>query len=287
MGRSFPVPNVSEPHACADSKRTELDGLILFDRYAFLIEGKAGTFAAAGRRGAQASIARSLQDLVADPTQQAIRAWEYIRKTNRPTFDTPDGKQVIVDKTCTKDICPITLTLDSLDVFTPDLHRLRAAGILQQGDLPWAVCLTDLWAISELISSPSEFTHFLRWRFAVHSAEGLSAGSDELNWFAIYLKEGPEFVRAPVGFDHVMYSSYTDDLDAFFYHQSGYRDTFAERPGQPLPVLFRAVLLGLEQSQLQDFTMATEFLLDLSFSAQRNWPSGSCNSLPRRTMPPP
>src|SRR5271156_5529852 len=46
------------------------------------------------------------------------------------------------------DICPITLTLDSLDVFTSDLHRLRAAGVLQEGDLPWAVCLTDLWAIS-------------------------------------------------------------------------------------------------------------------------------------------
>jgi len=253
----------------ADSKRVELDGLILFDRYAFLIEGKAGTFTPAGRRGAQASMARSLQDLVADPAQQAIRAWAYIRKTSPPIFDTADGKQIIIDKSRTKDICPITLTLDSLDVFTSDLHHLRAAGVLQEGDLPWAVCLTDLWAISELISSQSEFTHFLRWRLAVHSAEGVSAGSDELNWFAIYLKEGPELVRAPAGFDHVMYSSYTDDLDAFFYYQSGHRSTFAERPSQMLPLPFRTILLGLEQSQLQDFTIATEFLLDFSFSARQ------------------
>jgi hypothetical protein len=252
----------------AGGKRTELDGLILFDRYAFLIEGKAGTFTPAGRRGAQASMARSLQDLVVDPTEQAIRAWDYIRNTSPPIFETADGEQITINKSRTKDICPITLTLDSLDVFTSDLHRLRAAGVLPKGDLPWAVCLTDLWAISELISSPSEFTHFLRWRLAVHSAEGVSAGSDELNWFAIYLKEGPEFVQSQSAFDHIMYSSYTDDLDAFFYYQSGYRNTFAERPHQTFPSPFGAILLGLEESQLQDFTMATEFLLDFTFSAR-------------------
>jgi hypothetical protein len=252
----------------ADNQPTELDGLVLFDRYALLIEGKAGSFAAAGRRGAPSSIARSLRDLVADPTEQAIRASEYIRHTDRPVFSTSDARQVSIDRTHTKDICLITLTLDSLDVFTPDLQQLRAAGVLQSGDLPWAVCLTDLWAISELVTSPSEFIHFLRWRLAVSSANSVSAGSDELNWFAIYLKEGPEFIHVPAGFDHLTYTSYTDDIDAYFYHRSGHRQTFAERPSQAIPASFRALLASLEHNQPQDFTMVTEFLLDLSFSAR-------------------
>lgn len=252
----------------ADGQATELDGLILFDRYGFLIEGKAGSFAAAGRRGGPSSIARSLRDLVADPTEQAIRASEYIRHTDHPVFSASDGRRVSIDKAHTKDICLITLTLDSLDVFTPDLQQLRTAGVLQPGDLPWAVCLTDLWAISELVTSPSEFTHFLRWRLAVYSAKSVSAGSDELNWFAIYLKEGPEFVSVPAGFDHLSYTSYTDDMDAYFYHRSGHRQTFAERPSQAIPTSLRALLASLEHDQAQDFTMVTEFLLGLNFSTR-------------------
>ena len=252
----------------ADGQPTELDGLILFDRYGLLIEGKAGSFAAAGRRGGPSSMARSLRELVADPAEQAIRASEYIRHTDHPVFSTSDGNKVSIDKTRTKDMCLITLTLDSLDVFTPDLQQLRATGVLQSGDLPWAVCLTDLRAISELVTSPSEFTHFLRWRLAVYSAKSVSAGTDELNWLAIYLKEGPEFVSVPAGFDHLSFTSYTDDMDAYFYHRSGHRQTFTERPSHTIPASLRALIASLEHDQAQDFTMVTEFLLDLSFSAR-------------------
>ncbi len=250
----------------ADNKRAELDGLILFDRYAFLIEGKAGTFTPAGRRGAKPSITRSLEDLVADPAQQAIRAANYMRNIDQPVFDRRDGMQITINKRRITDICPITLTLESLDVFTTDLRRLREAGILDQADLPWSVCLTDLWAISELISSPSQFTHFLRWRLAAHTSGNVSVGPDELNWLAIYLREGPEFLRIPVGFDRVTYASYTDDFDAFFHHQGGYRRAAADRPNQPLPVSFRAILASLEDRRSEGFTIATEFLLDLNFS---------------------
>ncbi|MGA8143753.1 MAG: hypothetical protein WB987_07690 [Candidatus Acidiferrales bacterium] len=203
-----------------------------------------------------------------DPTQQAVRALEYIRQTDQPVFSTSDDKPLSIDKTRTTDLCSVTLTLDSLDVFTPDLQSLRAAGVLQSTDLPWAVCLTDLWAIAELVTSPSEFTHFLRWRLAVYSAESVFAGSDELNWFAIYLKEGPKFVGVPAGFDHLTYTSYTDDIDAYFYHQSGHRKTFAERPGQLIPAPLRSLISSLEQSQPQSFTRVTEFLLDFAFSAR-------------------
>jgi hypothetical protein len=249
-----------------DKKRTELDGLVLFDRYVFLLEGKAGAFARAARRGAKGSMTRGLEDLIADPTQQAIRAWNYICTNDHPVFETNGGKQIAIDKARTTDNCLITLTLDSLDVFTPELHHLRAGGVLSGDDLPWAVCLTDLFAISELISSPSEFTHFVRWRLAVHAAGNISAGPDELNWLAIYMNEGPELMRTPVGFDRLMYTSYTDDFDAFFHYQGGYRTTRAERPSQPMPELLRILLAALERARLEGFTKATEFLLDLSFS---------------------
>jgi hypothetical protein len=55
-------------------------------------------------------------------------------------------------------------------VFTSEVRPLLDTDMLGGHDLPWAVCLTDPIAISEILSSPCEFTHFLRWRLAINAA---------------------------------------------------------------------------------------------------------------------
>jgi hypothetical protein len=246
------------------SERAELDALILFDRYVFLLEAKGGEFGAA-RRGGKEGIKRGLADLVGDPLEQGARAWDYIRKNEQPDFLAKDGKQVVLDKRRHTDISIITLTLDSLDVFTPEIHRLRETGVLGQHDLPWAVCLTDLMAVSEILQSPGEFTHFLRWRRAIGKAGDVSAGTDELNWLAIYLKEGPKLLKVPDGYSNLSFTSYTDDFDAFFLYEGGFRTQPASRPAQPIPASVRELLSATESSGIPGFTMVTETLLDLNF----------------------
>lgn len=246
------------------NRRAELDGLVLFDRYAFLLEAKGGEFGAA-RRGGKDRIRKSLKELVGDPSEQGARAWDYIRKNESPIFSTEGGEQVSIDKTRYTEIAVITLTLDSLDVFTPQLHRLRDVGVLGQHDLPWAVCITDLIAISEIFQLPVEFTHFLRWRLAINTAGDVSAGTDELNWVAVYLKEGPQLLRVPQGFNEMSFTSYTDDVDAYFLYQGGFRTKPAERPAQPIPERLHRLLSTLESSGLHGFTEPCELLLDLDF----------------------
>jgi len=164
-------------------ENAELDELVLFDRYAFLVEAKGGDFGAA-RRGGKQRIKKNLTELVGDPSEQAARAWDYIRKDEKPVFSTHNGEQIEIDKSRYTEISVVTLTLDSLDVFTPNLYRLREIGVFGHHDLPWAVCLTDLMAISEILQLPVEFTHFLRWRLAINAGGDVSAGTDELNWLA-------------------------------------------------------------------------------------------------------
>lgn len=247
----------------------ELDALISFDRYLFLLEAKGGEFGAA-RRGGKERIKRGLADLVGDPLEQGARAWDYIRKNEQPVFLATGGKQVVVDKSRSTEISIITLTLDSLDVFTPEMHRLRDTGVLGQHDLPWAVCLTDLMAISDVLRSPSEFTHFLRWRRAIGKAGDVSAGTDELNWLAIYLKEGPKLLKLPDGYSTMSFTSFTDDLDAFFLYQGGFRTQPANRPEQPIPTPVRELLSATENSEILGFTMVTESLLDLNFDEREH-----------------
>lgn len=246
------------------SEKAELDGLVLFDRYAFLLEAKAGEFGAA-RRGGKDGIKKGLEELVGNPSKQGARAWDYIRRNEKPVFSTHSGEQIAIDKSHHTEISPITLTLDSLDVFTPQLHRLRDTGVLGPDDLPWAVCLTDLMAISEILQLPVEFTHFLRWRLTINTGGDVSAGTDELNWLAIYLKEGPKLLRVPQGFTRLSFNSYTDDFDAYFLYQGGFRSELAERPAQPMPSSFRELLLAFEATSIHGFTAPSELLLDLSF----------------------
>ena len=246
------------------NEEAELDALILFDRYVFLVEAKAGEFGAA-RRGGKEKIKKGLAELVGDPFEQGARAWDYIRKTAQPVFLAKGGKRVVLDKRRYTEVSIITLTLDSLDVFTPEMHRLRDAGVLGQHDIPWAVCLTDLMAISDILQFPSEFTHFLRWRRAISAGGDLSAGMDELNWLAIYLKEGPALLKVPIGYSNMNFTSYTDDFDAFFHYQEGVRTQPTTRPEQPIPPVLRELLSALDGSGIPNFTIVTESLLDLNF----------------------
>jgi hypothetical protein len=57
-------------------------------------------------------------------------------------------------------------------------------------------------------------------------------------------------------------------MDAYFYHRSGHRQTFAERPSQVVPASLLALLSSLEHHQTYGFTRVTEFLLDLRFSVR-------------------
>ncbi|HEY4838827.1 MAG TPA: hypothetical protein VIH72_09475 [Candidatus Acidoferrales bacterium] len=248
----------------AGNQKAELDGLILFDRYIFLVEAKGGDFGS-GRRGGKGGIKSGLEQLVGEASDQGARASDFVRSSERPAFYKQNGEEVVIHKSKSTEVSVITITLDSLDVFTPELHLLRDVGVLGNHPLPWAVCLTDLMAISDILQSSIEFTHFLRWRRAINASGGVSSTTDELNWLAIYLKEGPKFLRVPEGFTNATFTSYTDDLDAYFYHQGGFRGKPAERPAQPIPSPLREILSSLVSRKVQGFSNVGEMLLDLTF----------------------
>lgn len=257
-------------YSSGPGEEAELDGLVLFDRYAFLLEAKAGEFGAA-RRGGKDRIKERLTKLVGDPSNQGARARDCIRNNDNPIFFDRNGKQIAVDKASYTETSIITLTLDSLDVFTPGMQRLRDTKVLGQHDLPWAVCLMDLVAISKILQSPCEFTHFLRWRHAANEGGDVSVGIDELNWLAVYLKEGPKFLRVPQGFTTMSFASYTDEFDAYFYYRGGFRTKPAARPAQPIPEPLRELLTAIERTRIQGYTAAAELLLDLSFKEREQF----------------
>ena len=251
-------------------EEAELDGLVLFDRYAFLIEGKAGSLGAA-RRGGKRGIKRQLEKLVGDAVDQVVRAYNYVRNTDTPSFRLDSGATVALDKARYTELVLMTVTLDVLDIFTAEMYQMRDIGVVTTRDLPWSVALTDLRAISEILARPIEFTHYLQWRRAIIEDSSLSGGKDELNWLGIYLKEGPKRPSPPASYDQLVFTSYTDDFDAFFLYKEGARTIPAQRPAQPVPRPMDLLCDALTAQSPYGFTRVGECLLGLNFDARREF----------------
>jgi hypothetical protein len=254
----------------SDGSETELDGLVLFDRYAFLIEAKAGSLGAA-RRGGKPKIKSQLEALVGDAADQVARARDYIHCNAKPVFRLATGMIVSFDKARHSEIVLMTVTLDVLDIFTAEMYQMRDIGIVTTHDLPWSVALTNLRCISEIIARPFEFTHYLRWRLSMIEDSSISAGMDELNWLAVYLKEGPRRLAAPGGFKNLTMDSYKDGFDAYFLYKEGSRTNPASKPAQPLPNPMNLLCDSLISSAPYGFTAIGEILLDLNFDDRKTF----------------
>jgi hypothetical protein len=248
----------------AEGLEAELDALIIFDRYVFVIEGKAGSRKRAHKDEA---VRARIDELVGRSSRQAIRARDYLRDTPNPVLRRADGTAVDIDKIQTKELVPLSVSRDSLDSFTSELNEL--ALIADLGEPVWAVCLTDLRVIAEIVSRPSEFTHFLRWRVALGGKTDVVGDRDEINWLAVYLREGLKPPKAPEGNDVLMFQSYTDAFDAYFLHKHGDRTRQEPRPMQEIPTLMGKLLDAIENSALPGFTEAAEFILDCTFEQRR------------------
>lgn len=249
-------------------KHCELDGLLMCDRYLFLIEGKAGAASPAGRRGATKSIVSDLKDLVRDPGNQAGRAAEFIRSESAPVFSLRDGTNITIDKAMSSEIVTLSVTLDDMGVFTSELAEIAELDLLPEGEPAWAVYLPDLMIITEILQSPSRFLHYVGWRRSLFESKGVRC-KDEVNWLGIYLKEGPDRLTTPGGFQFLTFTTYTTDFDEYFLFKMGQRSKPVARPAQWMPKEMSALIDQMEKLGKWGYTAGTNALLDLTFRERK------------------
>jgi hypothetical protein len=263
-----------------DGKHCELDGLLMFDRYLFLIEGKAGIASPAGRRGATKSIVSDLKDLVRDPSSQASRAANFIRSESAPFFSLKNGTKVPIDKAASSEIVTLSVTLDDLGIFTSELAEMQEMGLLPEGEQAWAIYLPDLMIVTEILPSPADFLHYVGWRRSLFESKGVRC-QDEVNWLGIYLKEGPDTLKRPTDFQFLAFTTYTTDFDDYFLFKMGQRSKPVARPVQWMPKEMSVLISQLEAVGTLGFTRVTNALLDLTYPERK----GLGKMLRRRAKP--
>ncbi len=251
-----------------DGKRCELDGLLIFDQYLFLIEGKAGVASAAARRGATKSIVSDLKDLVRDPGDQASRASEFVRSASTPIFSLKDGTKVPINKIASPEIITLSVTLDDMGIFTSDLSEIVEMGLVSKREPAWAIYLPDLMIAAEILQTPAMFLHYVGWRRSLFESRGVRC-KDEVNWLGIYLKEGPEQLMPATDFQFLTFTTYTTDFDDYFLSQMGQRSKPAARPAPWMPKEMASLISQIEATNTWGYTRVTNALLDLTHSERK------------------
>lgn len=252
-------------------KEGELDGLVLYDKCAFLIEGKAGILTESAKRGAPKSIMSDIEKLLVESHVQATRAEKYISTTEEPVFHLQDGQELKIDRSNLDTSFLVTLTLDPLDTFSPVLYQVAELGIFEEGRLPWAVYLLDLKVIRELIEFPSQFIHYLNRRLRINELANIEA-YDELDWLGYYFLEGLYFEDvSKSGIDKFQLLSYTTAMDDYFMYKMGERTTPAPKPHQPMPDLFKQIILELEDKHPIGYSEIVGILLDMNSQTRKKF----------------
>jgi hypothetical protein len=243
----------------------ELDGLLLADHAAVLVEVKAGALSPEARRGAPDRLRDQLRELVGKAHAQALKAKEFLKSAPSVVFQLNAREGLEVQSTKFREIVLVAINLDPLPILTTNLMRLADLGVLGPTDLPWAVSYFELCVIVDVLEFPAQLLQYIRRRQRVNDL-GFIQAVDELDWFGHYLTEGLYFEHLPKGGKGKYVMSivgYSDIFDAHYMHDERSSGERPPKPRQVMPEPMREMLRELDKHQEPGHLELSLALLDL------------------------
>jgi hypothetical protein len=240
---------------------TELDGLVLFEDTAFVIEGKGGDISVPARRGDIERLTRDIATNIEEALEQGARARTYILADEESVFSNERGEEVLrLPPRTVREVIVVNPTLHELAGHAPQLGRLRALGLFPDEKFPWSVYINDLRVIAETSDNAAVFLHYLTWRNRLPLGTGVSVG-DEIDLWASYL------LCERFGLLHdggeVMIANASTDFDAYYEGVAG-RGPQVDRPGKFLEEPVKSFVARMAEERPPGWRTATGACLDLS-----------------------
>ncbi len=240
---------------------TELDGLVLFDDLAIVIEGKAGGISVPARRGDVRRLRQDIKSNVEDAWRQAARARAYLRRDEDGTFRNEHGEVVLrVPAGSVRDVLVVNPTLHELGGHASQLGGLRALGLFPEGELPWSVYINDLRVIAETSGNAAVFLHYPVWRSRLPLGNGVVVW-DEIDLWASYLlceRFGPLSEHGKV-----LVANSSIDFDAYYNGLAGHGPK-SKRPAKFLKEPVRSFVARMAEERPVGWRSAAGACLDLS-----------------------
>jgi hypothetical protein len=258
LGRLLPGGTV---HANLRYEGTELDGLVLFEDIAMVVEGKGSGLSVQGQRGDTKRLGRDIEDAVEDAWRQGARAREYLLRPGDALFYDESNAEVLrVPEGRVRRVVIVNPTLQELGGMAAQLPLLRSLGLFATGEYPWSVYINDLRVIAETSENPAVFLHYIEWRARLPLGDQLTV-VDEIDLWASYLL-CERFGALHEGAHFIVGNSSTD-FDAYYDGLAG-RAPVQEPPRKFLPESVRAFVDRLATARPPGWLEATGVCLDLS-----------------------
>jgi hypothetical protein len=192
----------------------EVDGLVLFEDVAFVVEGKGSDLSFQARRGDVKRLTNEIRRSVGEAFKQGDRVREFILGPGDSVFVDEDQAEVVrIPEGLVSEVLIVNPTIHELGGHAPQLPRLRARGLFVAGETPWSIYINDLRVIAETCDNPAIFLHYLVWRSRLPLGDQVIV-LDELDLWGAYLFGARLPPLDPNG-KHQIGNS-TTDFDAYY-----------------------------------------------------------------------
>jgi hypothetical protein len=192
---------------------TEVDGLVVFEDLAIVVEGKGSRLSFQAHRGDIKRLKSEMEDGAQEAWEQGARARNFILRGGDAVFHDSADVEIRIPAGSVREVIIVNATLHELGGHAPQIGRLRSLGLFPKGELPWSVYINDLRVIAETCGNAAVFLHYIRWRGRLPLGDRIVV-SDELDLWGCYLN-GERFGTLPNSGKWIVGNS-TTDLDAYY-----------------------------------------------------------------------
>ncbi len=262
-------------YVIGDGDRVEIDGLVVLDTVAFVVEAKGAALSAPARRALEGSLKRDIEGTLERATEQANRLTAAIEAHERIAISDADGKPIPFDATQLTRVFAVVVTLDDFSGLSTSAWALAEAELLDAPEpFPWIVNLHELEVILDLLDYAAQLPHFLLRRSRINELK-VVRGADELDFFVFYLLHGlyfddmledadprPDFVGIP---------SMTDDVDAYYLSKRRMRKKKVKKPSMKIDSYTTRFLRQLDEHRQPAFVEGSIALLTMSDESRREF----------------
>ena len=233
--------------------RLELDGIVIYDNKAILVECKSKNPTLAALAGDVPKILDDLAKAILDPFDQAKRARDYIRGTESVDFEEKrTGRKIVVRRADISEIFLVTVVgSGAWASIAANLPSLAPLGLFADGEYPWAISLADLRVVTGSLELPSQLFDYLRRRYVIQK-DGRFHLHDEWDFLGVYFAgaldpDNPSFARASDA-NSITLDGFDDELQDYYYAKSIGLDPLPEKPRRKIPKKVLELLLEVERS---------------------------------------
>jgi hypothetical protein len=244
----------------------EVDGLLIVDRVAVILEAKAQMLTTRARSGDPTRLEHNLGEILGTGSEQIGRFIRTLRDDGKVHFH---NRNITIEASSIDNTFGVITTLDELNALAVATLEIAELGVeIDQDALPMVLSLHGIREACRLLDEPWSLLHYLHRRRETSRRVEIFA-PEELDVVMLHLRRSLFFDDLPEG-TLVEVGVETDPLDAWSYYRRGLRSRPARKPSQKVPLHVMRLLDGLQTERPRGWTHAVFHLLDFSATGRSN-----------------